>query len=165
MDLAMKIKLTREKSATVDSEDFEWLSVHSWFAHCGYARRQASCRGGIPRRTIHMHREILKYHGYDLDGLEVDHIDRNKLNNRKRNLRVATRNQNVRNVPKYRNNHSGFTGVSWHKGTKKWQAYIRVQRKQIYLGLFENLAKAARAYDSAAVRLHGDFATLNFPMA
>lgn len=93
-----------------------------------------------------------------------DHINHNGLDNRKANLRLATHRQNLCNR---RNTAlkaaSRYRGVSLHKNTKRWTARIKVYGKTKYLGLFDDEIDAAKAYDAAARRFHGVFASLNFP--
>jgi len=85
------------------------------------------------------------------------------LNNTRDNLRICTRAQNVQNQRVGTRNTSGFKGVSWQKCANKWIAYIKQGNKRRHLGLFTDVADAARAYDKAARELFGDFACLNFP--
>lgn len=92
---------------------------------------------------------------------QIDHRNRIRTDNRLCNLRLAGLNGNPRNSTRYRNNTSGKKGVSWHKGRMKFQAYITVNRKKIYLGLFCSAAAAADAYDAASARLHGEFSSPN----
>ncbi len=94
----------------------------------------------------------------------IDHIDGDKLNNKFSNLRACTPAENQRNRGRFKSNKSGFKGVSWMKRPAKWQAQICVDRKVKHLGLFENKVDAARAYDIAAIELHGAFAKTNFPV-
>ena len=95
----------------------------------------------------------------------VDHINGDTLDNRKANLRAATRSQNQMNKRKYGNFSSNFKGVSWNKRTKKWVAYIKLNRKKTHLGYFRDEMKAAQAYDTAARELFKEYARLNFPVA
>lgn len=88
---------------------------------------------------------------------EVDHIDGDKLNNDLSNLRWATRSENQRNRGKQSNNTSEFKGVSFHKRSGKWQAYIKVDGKRKHLGLFHTKEEAAAVYEEAAKELHGEF--------
>jgi len=87
----------------------------------------------------------------------VDHIDRDPLNNCLSNLRWATHTENQWNRGKQRNNTSGYTGVSFHKATGKWQTYIKIDGKNEYLGLYETPEEASKAYKTAARELHGEF--------
>lgn len=96
-----------------------------------------------------------------LPGSEIDHVNGNGLDNRRVNLRFASRSENCSNCRPSRNNRSGYKGVHWHKGAKKWRSQIKTNGKRIHLGYFENKNDAARAYNEAAIRLHGSFARLN----
>lgn len=146
------ITLTKGATARVDDDDFEWLSGFNWNLDSkGYAQRKAG------KSTVRMHREILRAPA----GMDVDHIDGDRLNNQKANLRVCTRSENKRNQRVYRNSTSGFKGVSFHKLTGKWHANIGHNGKTTYLGLHRTAEDAAIAYNEAARRLHGEFAKLN----
>jgi hypothetical protein len=92
---------------------------------------------------------------------DLDHIDRNKLNNRIDNLRLCTRPQNVVNSKVRSDNKSGYKGVVWHKASGKWQAQTMLKGKRLHLGLFNNPEDAALAYNKKMKELHGDFAVLN----
>lgn len=96
-------------------------------------------------------------------GQIVDHINGNRLDCRRANLRVGTRAQNLWNRGKARHNTSGYKGVSFCKQTGRWRAEIRANRKCQKLGRFQTAEAAARAYDAAARRLHGEFVQVNFP--
>lgn len=91
----------------------------------------------------------------------IDHIDGDRLNNRIGNLRSCTRQQNNMNVGPKSNNKTGYKGVSWHKQTSKYMARITDSGKIVHLGMFACKHEAARAYNEAALRYHGDFAYLN----
>lgn len=110
--------------------------------------------------VIKMHREILQVP----DGMLVDHINHNGLDNRNANLRPATSAENNRNRRKStkRKYHSRFKGVSWNKDQKKWSARILFNYDNKFIGYFENETEAAKAYDEAAKFYHKDFAVLNF---
>ncbi len=154
------IPLTQGKFAMVDDKDFEWLNQWKWYAH-----RQNTffyVRRGINSRIkILMHRIILNIQ----DGLFVDHIDRNTLNNQRSNLRACTNSENQMNTIKPKNNTSGYKGVIFYKHGRLWAAQIKVNKKQIYIGCFKNKLEAAKAYNIAALKYHGEFAYLNsFPL-
>jgi hypothetical protein len=134
-----EIKLTQGKVALVDDEDYEELSAFNWHAfRCGntfYAQCYIKLPNGREAMQL-MHRQILGLaHG---DKLQVDHKDRNSLNNTRENLHVATAAQNGANKGKQRSNKSGFKGVSWDRCRQKWQAGTRHNGKQFHLGRFDN---------------------------
>ncbi|MBW8001156.1 MAG: hypothetical protein FVQ80_03940 [Planctomycetes bacterium] len=106
-----------------------------------------------------MHREIKNAPEH----LVVDHIDHDGLNNRKENLRLCTYAQNAKNIKSCAKKSSIYKGVYWHKGTKKWAVQITCDGKSHHLGYFDDQTAAAKAYDIAATKLHGEFASLNFP--
>jgi hypothetical protein len=151
-----EIELTQGKVAIVDDDDYEWLNQWKWHFHNGYAVRTECEKRKF--KTISMHAQIL---GWSF-GVDVDHLDLNKLNNTRSNLRKCTHSQNQHNRSKYANNISGYKGVFWHKHEKKWQAAIKANGKIIYLGYYADAQDAARAYDAAALKYHGEFARLNF---
>lgn len=89
---------------------------------------------------------------------EIDHRDCDTVNDQFGNFREATPSQNGGNKRKYRNNKSGFKGVSWHRQNQKWLAQICVERKYRYLGCFDDPAEAHASYVKAACELRGEFA-------
>lgn len=141
----------------VDDEDFEYLSQYSWIKHArGYVIRRAN------RTTmIWMHREIK---GLPSDDKRmIDHINGNRLDNRRENLRIATKSQNCHNQGIQRTSTSGYKGVTWHSGRRvnKWIAQISLNGRRIYLGCFDDIHVAAHEYNKAAIKYHGEFARLN----
>ena len=104
-----------------------------------------------------MHRLLIKIS----KGFETDHINRNKLDNRKVNLRRVNRSQNSINISLRSNNVSGFKGVHWNKQRNKWRVKLNVNKKEIYLGLYVTQEEAALAYNQAAQKYFGEFAFLN----
>jgi len=93
--------------------------------------------------------------------LQIDHINRNRSDNRYDNLRECTRSQNMRNARIPSHNSSGFKGVSWLKSKNKWRSYITVKRKYIHIGYYDDPVIAAKAYDEKAKELFGAFACTN----
>jgi hypothetical protein len=155
-----RIKLTQGKFAFVDDSNFKELNKYKWYySYYGYAVRARSRRLNVEgkRKFIRMHREIMRCP----KGKEVDHIDGNKLNNQKYNLRICTSSQNRMNKGKHFDNTSGYKGVSFVRG--KIISKIMVEGKIKYLGTFPDVISAAKAYDSGALKYHGKFANLNFP--
>lgn len=152
------LPLTKGKFAIVDDEDFEFVSQWKW--QLGYrdcAQRSVFKENG-QRHTIYLHREVTKAP----DGVEVDHIDSNRLNCQKSNLRFCTHNLNVRNALKRSTvTSSKYKGVCWHKRQKKFNASIRVDGKRYNLGSFTSDKDAAIRYNEAARIYHGEFAKLN----
>jgi len=157
------IALSQGKVALVDDRDFEWLNQWKWHAlkhgHTYYAVRNSRSDYRGKRTLIAMHREIL---GLTSDSIETDHANRNGLDNRRENLRKATRLENNRNQ-KGRKGSSCYKGVSWKTSSRGWVAQIQVEKKKIHLGSYKKEIEAARAYDRAAIKYFGEFAYLNFP--
>lgn len=85
---------------------------------------------------------------------EIDHIDRNRANNKIANLRNVTGSENCQNISVRCDNSSGYKGVGWHKQHAKWRARIMLNGKHLHLGLFAELVDAAAAYTVAATRFH-----------
>jgi hypothetical protein len=160
--MSKQIQLTQGKIAIVDDKDFDRLNAHKWCAEKQRTGKFYAARGiWIPPiiHHVYMHREIMNAP----KGLDVDHIrEQDTLDNRRSNLRLATRSQNMCNQRKRKDNISGYKGVHWHNQAKKWQAQININGKGISLGLYSAVEDAARAYDAAAIKYHGEFAKTNF---
>lgn len=159
-----KIELTRGYYVIVDDEDFEWLNQWKWTACVkkwgiiGFRHFRENGK----QHTVQMHREILKHHGFNIEDLQIDHINHNTLDNRKEQLRIATPQENSRNTRIHKNNKSGFKGVSWSKSNKKWVTFLRVNKKSKYIGQFDNKIQAAIAYNKACKKIYGEFSHLNY---
>lgn len=155
-----KIVLTRGKVALVDDEDFERINQYKWFcSNYGYAVRSVWIKEGKTSNIIWMHRFILNAS----NKFEVDHINGNRLDNQKHNLRLATNYQNAQNVKKHKDNTSGFKGISYCKHWKlkrPWKARICVNKKLKALGYFSSKEKAYEAYCKAARQYFGEFARI-----
>lgn len=146
-----QIKLTQGKFAIVDDEDFEWLNQWKWcFDSNGYAVRheQKNEYGFNSRRMIKMHKFILN----PSLGMMTDHINRNRLDNRKINLRMADNHLNQRNSKLSIKNRSGFKGVYWDKKYKRWCARITFFGKKIFGGGFLNIIDAHKAYERMVIQ-------------
>ena len=155
--MSKTIPLSKGKCTIVDDGDYEWLSQWKWCylsSATGYAIRQERVQGKI--KGVLMHRAILDVP----QGMYTDHINHDGLDNQRANLRICTPSENKAHSRKYKNNKSGYMGVHRDKDRGKWTAQINSNH---YLGRFDDPMKAARAYDKAALELHGEFATLNFP--
>lgn len=155
------IPITKDKYCKVSPEDYERLSSMRWiYRRSGYAERWEYIND--KKCLKRMHTWII----YPLPGYEVDHINGDKLDNRRENLRACTHKQNCRNFPKFSTNKTGYKGVA--RNSKKYggvyRAQIMVNYKQKFLGYYDNPDDAARAYDLAAIQYFGDFARLNFPI-
>ena len=149
-----EIKLTQGKIALVDDDDFEYLNQFKWHA----MKIRNMFYAGRGHSGTRMHREIMNVKKTDVI---VDHKDGNGLNNQKDNLRPCSVGENNKNRHTV-NNLSGYLGVS--RVTSKcesWQAAIRVNGKNIYLGSFKDKKDAAKAYNEAAIKFHGEFARIN----
>lgn len=130
--------------ALVDDADYEMLSKYRWVLNKGYAFTTSGVNG--ERR---MHRIIMGAQR----GQEVDHIDRNPLNNSRTNLRLCTHQENALNRSLFKNNKSGAVGVSWHKISSKWMAHIKRNGKDKHVGIFETVEEAVRARTQALQEL------------
>lgn len=152
------IPLTQGQFAKVDAEDYEELSKYKWVAMWSaytlsyYALRQLHVNG--KRTSLSMHRQIMGL--YLGDKSFCDHISGETLDNRRANLRYATRADNCRNARVRRDNTSGFKGV--HTVAGRFVARIQVDGKRISLGMFGTPEEAYQVYCDAAMRYHGEFA-------
>jgi hypothetical protein len=140
----------------VSDEDFDFLTQWNWCFDGRYAYRKEFTK--YPKyKKIYMHRVLLN----TPHGMMTDHINGNKLDNRRINLRICKRGQNEANKPKKQGCSSKFKGVSLFKKRNAWKAEIKFEKKRYHIGLFKNELEAAHAYNLKAKQLFGSFAILN----
>lgn len=154
------IDLTQGKVAIVDDDDFEELSKYKWYANkikgVHYAMRNSPTDTRKYIKLL-MHRSIMEARKEQ----QVDHINGNRLDNRKVNLRLCNNAENSWNRQRGRGL-SKYKGIYFHKPTQKWLARIMRNGHHYHIGLYKTEEEAARAYDRKARVLFGDFAYLNF---
>ena len=129
----------------IDLDDVDRVSQYKWHISHGYA----CCN----ENKIRLHRLIMDCP----KDMVIDHINRNRLDNRKCNLRICTMQQNCMNQNKRSNNTSGYTGVLWDKAKNKWTARIKVNYKQIFLGYFNDLEEAIEVRKEAEIKYFGEY--------
>lgn len=152
-------KLSQGKVMLYDEEDFDLLAKYHWYAQ----KQGTNWYACANTRKVSGERTIVGAHSVLLNpagGLIVDHINHDGLDNRRENLRVCTKGENLRNkIPTKAT--SNYKGVSWHKQSQKWLSRIKLDRKIVHLGMYDLEVHAARAYDIAAKEYHKEFAYLN----
>jgi hypothetical protein len=150
------------KWAFLDVKDYYRLRIFKWVVY-GTGKNLYAVRlrvtGPNKTKTVYMHREIMNHPS----GLLVDHRNRDGLDNRRSNLRLATHAQNAYNCSKRKNASSQFLGMYFNKERSTWDSQLMHNGKRIWVGRFKTEIEAARAYDRAAIKFHGEFARLNFP--
>ena len=157
-----EIELSQGQVAIVDDKDYNKLNQYKWYAsyqpsiESYYAARNTPMKNG-KRKMIYMHRIIMNAPS----NMQTDHTNHDTLDNRKQNLRICTHRQNGMNRTQHKNTFlSKYKGVYLQEG-KYWHAYITVNQKRAYLGLFKSEINAAKAYNKAARGHFGNFALLN----
>lgn len=181
-------KYGKDNFILIDNEDFKELCKFKWYAHVGLSNKIYAMtylkHGNYPFKTT---KYVVKSKYTKKDGTistcthimfrtylhwmvikmpinskkTTDHINGHSLDNRKINLRICDFKYNLKNKKLYKNNKSGYKGVSWNRHHNKWSADIRNEGKRIFLGYFERRIDAAKTYNKAALKYHGEFASIN----
>ena len=153
-----KIPLTQGYFALVDDEDYEWLSAHLW-----HVNKQPNSNYAITThdgKQVLMHRLIMELKMGD--GIQVDHINHDGLDNQKSNIRICNKQQNQCN--RFTTKHSSqYRGVCVFNKNKVFSAQITINQVKHHLGLFRSEKEAAQTYDRVAIKVFGEFAQPNFP--
>lgn len=153
-----EINLTQDKKALIDDDDYSRIARYRWY----YQSPMGYARAWIEGKRVYMHRLIFNVKQKEI---QVDHINGNKLDNRKENLRIATPSQNQANKPKTSKKCSSrYRGVCYEPTStskKKWRAMAMENGTSHYLGHFTTEQEAALAYNAAAKKFYGDYAKIN----
>ena len=133
--------------ALIDLDDIDKVKKYKWGLENNYV--SASING----KRVKLHRLIMNCP----DDKLIDHINRNRLDNRKSNLRITTHQQNNMNKGLTKSNTSGYTGIYWHKARNKWQVSIKVNYKSIFLGYYTDLEEAIKVRKEAEEKYFGEY--------
>jgi hypothetical protein len=152
---------TKQEPILVDDDVYEKFRFESWFitkgrnGSTGYAAKSEWIKGANKSARVYLHRIIMD----PAKGIPIDHINGNKLDNRRENLRVVNASVNEQNKKPY--GESRLKGVHFNKHAGKWQSKITKDKKQIHLGYFDSSEDAARMYNFWALDLYGENAYFN----
>ncbi len=138
----------------IDAEDYDRIRKYKWYTKNNHGHTRA-----LNTQVGYLSRFIM---GVTDPKIQVDHINHDTLDNRKRNLRLCSHPENQRNMTVNRkNNVSGYKGVHWDRRRNKWSVQIKINGSNIYIGSFNSKEQAALAYNQAAIKFHKEFALLN----
>lgn len=140
-----EIQLQHGNKTLIDDEDYDRVSAHHWRIHNkrNYVTSVFNIKG--KKKAIFLHRFIMN----PPEGMFIDHINRDPLDNRRSNLRVVTHQQNMRNKGVYKNNKSGCRGIYHRPSTGKYETQISHKGKNIHIGTFQDIDSAICAYNEA----------------
>lgn len=156
MSKVIQIPLTKGMFAMIDEEDFELVSRYKWYARPVERTHYANSKS---KKLIIMHRLIMDIND---PSIQIDHRNRDGLDNRRSNLRIATNSQNTCNRAPYKNRSSIYKGVYFDKKAQKWACQIRpIGGKTKHVGYFISEIEAALRYNEVAIKYHGEFAYIN----
>lgn len=141
----------------IDLDDYENCKNICWHTNHGKQTEDNYIYGSKDKKQFPLHQFLLG----KVEGLVVDHINHNTMDNRRKNLRMVTLSENAMNQRIKSNNTSGVKGVRWHKATQKWQVDITVNQKQIYLGVYENFDEAVKVRKQAEEKYFGEYSLEN----
>lgn len=154
-----EIPLTQGQVALISACDYEIIAPYSWIAYFERHAKSYYAYTKIGHKRVFMHNAIMP----PPEGFQVDHWDHDTLNNRRENLRFGNKFQQAQNRRKRSDNTSGYKGVFWFKGPRKWGVITALNGQRKYLGLYPTKEDAAHAYDDFAREHFREFALLNFP--
>jgi hypothetical protein len=150
--------LTPGKVTLLDEEDLPLAAGHRWYwMRVGRDQAIEYAYTHVEKRRLYLHRLLCP------DAVEVDHINGDGLDNRRKNLRSTTHKLNLANQRPQQGRSSQYKGVSWERRRGRWEAYIRIDKQHIHLGKFDDEVEAALAYDKAAIAAWGSYARPNLP--
>jgi hypothetical protein len=148
--------ISQGQQMVIDKSDLGFVENFSWSAESynGTFYVKTNVRKNGKWTTAKLHRLLLNAKPNEF----VDHINGNPLDNRRSNLRIVTRSQNIANSKVRKDSTSGYKGISWNKSLKKWMSYIDSNKKRIHLGYYNNIADASVARKEAERTYHGQYA-------
>jgi hypothetical protein len=155
------IVISNGSTVLVDDKDFEALSQYKWTAHVNrttcYAIRRQRISEDRPGSIVYMHRQIM----CPMEGMVVDHINKDGLDNRRENLRICSQTENLRNQRPRSNKRSKFKGVSWNENDMAYHSRLQFGGRGVWLGMYKSEVDAAKAYDAGAIHYYGKYALTN----
>jgi hypothetical protein len=148
------------KFIRIDTDDLNKIKKFNWVIHPKDKKFYISTKMKIKgkQKNIQLHRFIMNIYN---PNIFVDHKNGNTFDVRKSNLRFCNQYQNRHNSKIRKDNSSGYKGVYWHKNNNKWCCRIGCNNRKIFLGYFDNKIDAAKTYNKAALKYHGEFARIN----